>query len=110
MSVKVKSEIEKLESRYSLGADYIKKINHNVSYKFKEAYISKYVEYQNIIKYFELYIKSLEKFHEKHHRDIGKCPITDRTFKSIYKDSKHTLSIYKAELVNIKDKIANCTY
>lgn len=107
MSVKVKSEIEKLESKYTLGADYIKQINHGISGRFKEAYILKYVEYKNTINYFEVYIKSLLRFHEENHKDINLCPITERKFTTMYKNAKHSLNIYKAELANIRNHIGS---
>ncbi len=71
MSVKVKTTIKKSNS-HSLGADYIKQINQDVDRRCKDAYISQYVEYKNVIKYFKLYIKRLERFHEKFHSDIIK--------------------------------------
>lgn len=110
MSVKIKGRIEKLYSSYSLCADYIKQINNDVERRCKDAYISQYVEYKNVIKYFELYIKHLERFHEKFHSDISKCPHTESDFKNIYRDSKSILNRYKGELVDIKERIANCSY
>ena len=110
MSVKVKTTIEKLSNSYNFGADYIKQINHDVERRCKDAYISQYVEYKNVIKYFELYIKRLERFHKKFHSDISKCPHTEIDFKNMYRDSKNILNRYKGELVDIEERIANCSY
>jgi hypothetical protein len=108
MSVKIKSDIEKLEIKYNVGADYIKHINSNASYKFREAYIAKYVEYQNVIRYFETYMKKLRKYHEKNHRDIDSNKITKNAFHTMYNNTENTIAMYKAELHDIKEKIANC--
>lgn len=57
-----------------------------------------------------MYIKRLERFHEKFHSDISKCPHTESDFKNMYRDSKSILNRYKGELVDIKERIANCSY
>lgn len=108
MSVKIKSDIEKLENKYNIGADYIKHINSNVTYKFREAYIAKYVEYMHIIRYFETYIKKLRRYHKKNHTDIDSDKFTKSTFYTMYNNTEHTIAMYKAELHDVKDKIANC--
>lgn len=59
MSVKVKNTIEKSNS-HNLGADYIKQINQDVDRRCKDAYISQYVEYKNVIKLQQDTIESLE--------------------------------------------------
>ena len=109
MSVNVKSEIEKLEGRYSVGSNYIKQINHSVSNRLRNTYMAKYNKYQEVIKYFEEYIMSLLDFHEKNHRDINSCPITEMEFINLYNNANHTYNKYKSELSIIKDSIVKCS-